>query len=217
LDDKIIGNLIVARFGKEEGYLNRIGVAKEHQGKGFGSKLMEYAIDWFRQEGGIKTVHLHADLNEAAQGMYRKHGFTKIGTTWHYFVPFDSLEPIQKYTCHEIQDDEIDSVGSRFPSIPPETIRRFLTNEKQHVLTLKDENENIAGVCRFTPGFPGCFPFEITNIDCFDDFVFGIKEFSIPEYDYCRVTFTDIPELADLCEKRDYRIHHILYKMSLEL
>ncbi len=217
-EGQIIGNLIVTRFGKDEAHLGRIGVAKAEQGKGYGSLLMQHSIEWFRNEGGIREVHLYTqDFNKSAQSLYKKFGFKRAGTTWHYFVPYDTLEPIGMYTCQEILEEEIDSVGSMFPSIPSEAIRRFLSYDDQHVLTLKEESGIIEGVCRFTPSFPGCFPFEISKIDCFDDFVIGIKEFSLPDYDYCRVTFTDLIELAELCEKREYRLHHRLHKMSLQL
>ncbi|MHA3964622.1 MAG: GNAT family N-acetyltransferase [Candidatus Thorarchaeota archaeon SMTZ1-45] len=217
-DGRIIGNLIMSRFGEDEAHLGRIGVSKFHQGKGYGSMLMEYAIDWFREEGGIRKVHLYTqDFNKSAQNLYKKYGFKRAGTTWHYFVPYDSLEPKNTYTCQKIQEDEIDSVGSMFPSLPGGQIRRFLTYDEHLVLILKDLNGYNVGVCRFTPAFPGCMPFEITNIECFDDFIEGLKEFKLPEHDYCRVTFTDIPELAELCEARDYRLHHRLHKMTLTL
>ncbi len=217
LDRQIIGNLIVTRFGKDIGYLNRIGVTKEHRRKGFGSKLMEHALDWFHEQGGSSTVQLFADLNEAVQGLYRKHGFMKEGTTWHYFVPYNSVRPNGKFTCQEIREDEIELVGGKFPSIPPEQIRRYLASDEYHILTLKDKSGNIEGFCRFTPSFPGCMPFEITSVECFDDFIAGLLEFKLSEHDYCRVTFTDLIELAELCEKREYHLHHRLHKMSLQL
>ncbi len=217
-DSRIIGNLIVARFGEDEAHLGRIAVSKSHQGKGYGSMLMEYAIDWFHGQGGIRAVHLYTqDFNKSAQSLYKKYGFERAGTTWSFYVPFASIKPQKKYTCEKIEEEEIDSVGSMFPSLPPEQIRRFLTYDEHLVLTLRDLNENLVGLCRFTPGFPGCFPFEITDVKCFDDFMAGVKEFKIPEHDYCRVTFTDIPELAELCEAREYRLHHRLHKMTLTL
>lgn len=216
--DQIVGNLIVTRFGADEGHLGRIGVAKSQQGKGYGSMLMEYAIDWFRKEGGIREVHLYTqDFNKTAQSLYKKYGFRRSGTTWHYFVPYDSVKPKNTYTCQDINEKEIETAGKMFPSIPAEQIRRFLTYKEFHVLTLKDKDGNIQGACRFTPSFPGCFPFEITGLDCFDDFIAGMKKFSLPEYDYCRITFTDIPELGELCEDRGYRLHHRLHKMTLTL
>ena len=217
LDGQIIGNLLLTRFGKDMGYLNRIGVTKEHRGKSFGSKLIEYAIDWFHKQGGVYTVQLYADLNDAAQGLYKKHGFTKAGTTLHYFVPYSSIKPKMKFNCQELQEDEIEQVGDKFPTIPSEVIRRYLTSNEYYVLTLKDKSGSIEGFCRFTPSFPGCMPFEITSVECFDDFLAGLMKFKLPEHDYCRVTFTDIPKLAELCENRGYRLHHRLYKMLLEL
>ncbi len=215
---RIIGNLIVARFGEDEAHLGRIGVSKSQQGKGYGSILMEYAIDWFCEQGGIREAHLYTqDFNKSAQRLYMKYGFKRSGTTWSYYVPYASIEPRKKYTCQEIQEEEIDSVGGMFSSLPPGQIRRFLTYDEHLVLTLKDLNGNIAGVCRFTPGFPGCMPFEITSIDCFDDFLSGLMMFKLPEHDYCRVTFTDNTKLAEICEKREYRLHHRLHKMSLSL
>ncbi len=218
LEDHIIGTLIVARFGEDEGYLGRIGVAKAYQKMGFGSLLMEYAIQWFNKQGNIKTAHLYTqDFNKTAQSLYKKFGFRRSGITWHYFVPFDSLEPTRRYVCQKIQEDEIEVVGKQFSSLPAKQIRRFLTYDEFIVLTLKNKLGEIKGVCRFTPGFPGCFPFEITTINGFDDFIYGLREFSLPEFDYSRITFTDIPELAKLCRKRGYRLHHRLYKMTVNL
>ncbi len=215
---QIAGNLIVARFGQDEGHLGRIGVAKAHQKRGFGSVLMEYAVNWFKKQGGIRQVHLYTqDFNVSAQTLYKKYGFEKTGTTWHFFIPYDSVSPKHEYSCQIIQDDEIELVGEKFPELPAEQIRRYLSDEEYIVLTLKDRSGYILGACRFTPSFPGCFPFKITHTGCFDDFINGMREFSLPKYDYVRATFTDLPELAILCESRDYKLHHRLFKMTLKL
>ena len=217
-DGRIIGNLIVTPFGEDEAVLGRIGVAKSHQGKGYGSLLMEYAIDWFQEQGGIRAVHLYTqDFNKTAQSLYKKYGFKRIGTTWHYFVPYTSIEPKNRYTCHEIQEEEIESVVKIFPSIPAQIIRAYIARENEIFIVLKNKEGDIHGACRFTPSFPGCMPFEITDLECFDDFMFGLMGFKLQEHDYCRVTFTDNPELANLCERRDYRLHHRLHKMELTL
>jgi GNAT superfamily N-acetyltransferase len=218
LDECIVGNLIVGPYGENEGYLGRIGVAKAHQGKGYGSMLMEYAIDWFRKQGGIDSVHLYTqDVNKVAQELYRKFGFQKSATTWHFFVPYNMLKPTRECACQGIEEKEIEPVGKKFPSLPATQIRRFLTDEEYRILTLKNKSGSIVGVCRFTPSFPGCMPFEITDVSYFDDFVAGLAKFGLPEYDYARITFTDIPQLAKLCEKRGYRLHHRLHKMTLAL
>ena len=219
-DDQMVGQLKFARFGSDEAHLSSIGVAKSHQRKGWGSVLMRYAIDWFKKQDGVSTVHLYTqEYNIPAQSMYKKFGFSVAGTTWHYFVPFASLKPPGKYTCQEILSDEIDFVGDQFPSLPSTQIHHFLedTVTKYYVLTLKDKKGKIVGAARFTPSFPGSFPFEIIQIDCFDDFMRGMEKLSLPEFDHVRIVFTDNKELANLCEEREYCLHHKLFKMSLNL
>ena len=50
-----------------------------------------------------------------------------------------------------------------------------------------------------------------------DDYVEGIRHYARPEFDYIRLTFTDNPELAQLCNSRGYRLHHTLFKMEAAL
>ena len=215
LDGEFIGQLIVSRFGDDDGHLGRIGVSKKHRGKGYGRLLMKYAMDWFRIQDGVNRVHLYTQHdNYVAQSLYKTFGFVKSGTTWHYIVPFNSLHPSNKYTCQVIEKEEIEEVSQQYNSLPASQIERFLSYDEHLVLVLKDSSGLIQGAARFTPSFPGSFPFEISRIDCFDDFVHGMKAFSLPEFDYVRVTFTDNPELAELCARRDYRLHHKLFKMT---
>ena len=218
LDGELIGQLIISRFGEDDSHLGRIGVSKKHRGKGYGRLLMEYGMNWFRSQDGVNRVHLYTQHdNYTAQSLYKSFGFVKSGTTWHYFVPFDSLQPSNKYTCHMIEKDEIEEVGHQYNALPAAQIERFLSYDEHLVLVLKDSSGSIQGAARFTPSFPGSFPFEISRTDCFDDFVHGMKEFSLPEFDYVRVTFTDNPELAEVCEQRNYKLHHILHKMTCSL
>ena len=219
LEGQVIGQLILALFGENEGHLGRIGVSRSQQGEGYGDLLMKYAIEWFRKHKVIKQIHLYTqDHNIVAQNLYKKFGFEISGNTWHYFIPYDSLKPLNIYTCQPILDDEIDPVGEKYQdTLPAAQIRRYLTSDDFYVLTLKNKNGNIVGACRFTPSFPGCMPFVLDSIDSFDDFLLGLKPFSLPDYDYFRITFTDYPELAQICEGRKYKLHHRLYKMTLVL
>ncbi|MHA1906828.1 MAG: GNAT family N-acetyltransferase [Candidatus Thorarchaeota archaeon] len=218
IEDDLEGQLTVARFGDDEAHLARIAVSKSYQGKGYGSMLMDYAIQWYEDQGGIKTVHLYTqEDNYTAQGLYKKYGFTVTGTTWHHFVPLDSIHPIGKYTCQEIQEGEVDIVGEKYEGFPAAQIRRILESDRSKYLTLKDEDEEIVGACRFSLEFPGCFPFFMDIPEAFDDFIFGLEPFSLPKFDYVRVTYTDIPEVAKICEDRGYKLHHKLFKFSLTL
>ncbi len=217
-NDEIIGYLYVTRFGEDLGHLGRIGVAQAYQNHGLGSRLMEFALQWFQEQGGINTIRLYTqDFNAKAQRLYEKFKFRITGTTWHYIIPFNSIHPQGKYTCHIIQDHEVRILQKRYPdSMPAAQIRRWLERDSL-VLTLKNSQGQIIGVCRFSPSFPGCFPFELDAISCFDDFIHELQKFSLPNYDYVRVTFTDFPELAQLMEHRNYKLHHRLHKMELSL
>jgi RimJ/RimL family protein N-acetyltransferase len=214
----IVGELRVSRFGSDEAHIGRVGVARSHQRQGYGKVLMDYAIDWFKKERDIKTVHLYTqDYNVASQSLYRRYGFDVTGTTWSYVVPFSGLEPKGNFKCQEIKQEEIELVSEMFPSLPAAQISKLLENPRQLVLTLKNNEGVIVGAARFAPSFPGCFPFEITSVDCFDDFISGIKELTPSEFDQMRSTFTDNEELAELCGERGYHLHHRLYRMSLNL
>jgi len=219
LDGELVGMLIVTPFGDDGGHLGRIGVSRVHQGKGLGSKLIEKAIEWFNEHEQIRFVHLYTQHdNHVAQGLYRKYGFEVTGTTWHYYVPHDTLSPRSLYSCNEIEQYEIDTVGERYnDSFPAAQIRRFLESDDYKIFTLKDETGGLVGACRFTPSFPGCFPFELDRVEGFDDFMSGLLPHSLPEFDYTRVTFSDNPELAKECQSRGYALHHRLFKMTLKL
>jgi RimJ/RimL family protein N-acetyltransferase len=213
----LVGYLILRRFGDNAGHLGRIGVARSMHGKGFGTILMEFALNWFGEQGGIQRIIVYTQKdNIVAQSLYRKFGFEVVATTWHYFVPFDTLNPSGRYRCQLIQPSEIKIVGKKYNvSLPAAQIQRFIDRGRL-VFTLKSSDEKIVGACRFTPSFPGCFPFEIDFIESFDDFISGIRPHSLPKFDFIRVTFTDNEELATLCNGRSYKLHHILYKMQLE-
>jgi GNAT superfamily N-acetyltransferase len=217
-DGRIIGMLAVSKFGEDAGHLGRIGVAKSMQNQGLGARLMEHAIDWFRNENLAQAILYTEDHNKHAQHLYKKFGFEIIGSTWHYFVPFKTIAPTGNYRCDSIQEDEIDLVGRKYHDyLPAAQIRRFLESEEYHVLVLKNQESDIVGACRFTPTFPGCMPFQIDNLDGIDDFISGLEEYSFPEYDYVRLTFTDNENLAELCDERGYKQHHRLYRMKAEV
>lgn len=217
-DDRMVGMLSLAKFGEDAGHLGRIGVSKSVQNRGLGAKLMEYAMDWFRNEKISNAILYTQDHNKHAQHLYKKFGFKIIGTTWHYFVPFRTINSSGKYLCESIQDGEIEAVGEKYGEyLPAAQIRRFLETDDFHVLVLKNKEKDIVGACRFTPAFPGCFPFQIDSIDCFDDFISCLKPYGLPEFDYVRLTFTDNEDLAALCYERGYEIHHKLFRMKAEV
>jgi len=214
----LIGYLILGRFSDEIAHLGRIGIQKPMQSQGLGSQLMEYALDWFRKQEGIRVVRLYTQIdNLHAQGLYKKFGFKVSGHTWHYFVPFRSLQTSGDYSLHEAQPNEFQTIANLFPaSLPLQAIQNYIKGE-QLIYILKDSSNCIVGACRFTPSFPGCFPFELIDVSCFDDFVHAFQPLCDPPSDLLRITFHENQNLASLCETRGYHLHHKLFQMQLIL
>jgi len=125
---RLAGMLIVSRFGEDAGHLARIGVAKSIQNRGLGARLMEYALEWFRNEKISNAILYTQNYNKQAQHLYSKFGFKIIGTTWHYFVPFKTIVPSGNHVCSHIQEVEIEPSVARDKMITP----------RNHVL--KDRN-----------------------------------------------------------------------------
>lgn len=215
-NNQMIGYLILARFGDDAGHLGRIGVAQTMQNKGWGTKLMDFALKWFQEQNITKIILYTQEDNFKAQTLYKKFNFKISGTTWHYIVSLDTINPLRIYNCRPIQIDEIDVIGEKFNvSLPSEQIRRFLERE-QLVFIVKDPLDQIIGALRYDPTFPGCFPFEIEELESFDDILDVLRPYQ-PKFDYIRLTFTDNYELAELLENRGYQLHHKLFKMILDL
>ncbi|MFQ5832682.1 MAG: GNAT family N-acetyltransferase [Candidatus Thorarchaeota archaeon] len=218
LDAKQVGYLNLYRIDEDEGNLQGIVVRNEYHGKGYGSMLVKHALDWFT-ERDLRRVHLYTQVdNKIARGLYTRFGFELEARAWHYIVPLNTLKPLGKYSCQEILEEEIDSVGNKYPShLSAGRIRRSLESDSQHVLTLKDSEDEIVGVCRFTPGFPGCMPFVLDDVECLDDFLVGLEPYRLPEFDHVRITFSHDHKLAELCRDRGYELYHDLVKMSRDL
>ena len=218
IQGNLLGYLVLGQFTDEIAHLGRIGVRKSHQSQGLGTKLMKYALNWFHEKEGITEVQLYTQIdNLQAQGLYNKHGFKIIGQTWHYFVPFDSIHAVRKYTVQIAQPEEYQMVADLFPkSLPLGAIHRFIERE-QLIFTLKDPSTQIVGATRFTPNFPGCFPFELLELTGFDDYIHAFQSLCDPPSDLLRITFHENEQLAQLCETRGYKLHHKLNRMQLIL
>jgi len=75
-NNKIVG--FVSFYLKEPtiGWINMIGVSKEHRGKGYAQVLMKYAMDALYNQAGVTEVGLYVKKeNIPAQTLYKKLGF----------------------------------------------------------------------------------------------------------------------------------------------
>jgi RimJ/RimL family protein N-acetyltransferase len=82
IDGKVMGN---ARVAKQKGVKNHIGelgisIKKEARGKGLGEKLMKEILKQSIEKFKLKIIILDVfKKNKAAQGLYNKLGFKKVG------------------------------------------------------------------------------------------------------------------------------------------
>ncbi|MGV6852547.1 MAG: N-acetyltransferase family protein [bacterium] len=63
-----------------------IGIEKSHCGQGFGTQLMQAALNWAKKQDSIEWLDLNVfSQNPAALKLYHSFGFTVIGTTLDQF------------------------------------------------------------------------------------------------------------------------------------
>jgi GNAT superfamily N-acetyltransferase len=73
-------NLLFTISTAEGGFvilLEDLVIHKEYQGKGYGSRLLQYAIDFARQKNFVRITLLTDRPENVAQAFFRKHGFVE--------------------------------------------------------------------------------------------------------------------------------------------
>jgi ribosomal-protein-alanine N-acetyltransferase len=70
----------------EEAHIATIGVTGERQGQGIGAQLLDTLLAEADTRSQVVLLEVRAD-NEAAQGLYRRRGFTEIGRRPGYYQP----------------------------------------------------------------------------------------------------------------------------------
>src|SRR6266542_83170 len=81
-DGAIVGmiNLLFTISTAEGGFvilLEDLVIHKEYQGKGYGSKLLQYAIDFAKQKNFLRITLLTDRPENVAQAFFLKHGFVE--------------------------------------------------------------------------------------------------------------------------------------------
>src|SRR5881296_1418678 len=81
-DHAIVGmiNLLFTISTAEGGFvilLEDLVIHKEYQGQGYGSKLLNYAIDFAKQKNFLRITLLTDRPENVAQAFFRKHGFVE--------------------------------------------------------------------------------------------------------------------------------------------
>jgi len=74
-------------FDGQDAQVMTIGVASDHQGRGFGRMLLEALLEHERARG-TEQVFLEVRVdNDAAIGMYERAGFVRLGLRRRYYQP----------------------------------------------------------------------------------------------------------------------------------
>ncbi len=76
IDGATVGYAITGRAG-DRGYLQRLAVVPEAQGKGVGSTLVNDAIDWLRHRRATLALVNTQEINTRAFDLYQRHGFVR--------------------------------------------------------------------------------------------------------------------------------------------
>lgn len=228
VEDKLIGYLRLMLMD-DYGHLGQIAVERSERGKGYGNQLMEHALQYFLKHK-VSTVGLYVETkNIKAINLYEKYGFEKQFESYHYWI--DELQFAKTQNNYQKKDntevrilvpEDFTKIINKFPKINSEELRAHLERPKSRGLSGGESfplglfvNSKLTVYGRFNPEFPGCRPFEITDVEYLDDFIVGLNEYRTK--DYLRITFDRNKKLADFCENRGYRLHHHLYSMKRKM
>jgi [ribosomal protein S18]-alanine N-acetyltransferase len=84
-DGRLLGYIMLYSVADEAHILN-LAVHPDGRRKGYGSRLLEYAVDHCRRKGVSDFFLEVRESNHSAQGLYMKHGFKTIGRRKRYYT-----------------------------------------------------------------------------------------------------------------------------------
>ena len=94
LDGEVIGYITTAvSQGTSTGRIPNIGIARGYRGLGLGTRLIEYALAYFRQQG-LRIARIETLVqNSVGDYLYRKLGFQEIARQIHFAQSLVDTEP----------------------------------------------------------------------------------------------------------------------------
>ncbi|WP_150452058.1 GNAT family N-acetyltransferase [Arenibacter lacus] len=108
-DQEIIGTIVISTFmdpeyysvswttpNQHNYYIHRLAVHPQHQKKGYGKLLMEYAEEYARTNRAVSVRLDTFSKNEGNNTFYKNRGYQKVG---HIFFPKQSKYP---FLCYEL-------------------------------------------------------------------------------------------------------------------
>lgn len=223
VNEELVGYLKL-KIMENYGHLGLIAVKPTEWGKGYGSKMMDFTIDYFRRHN-IKKVGLYVETkNKRAISLYKKFGFNFAFESWHYWIEEKYIKEIEKREKKQdtvnlriLDLDDYDLIVNTFSEVNEEELKAHLITSAASLLgesiplgLFLEDKLKVYG--RFNPEFSGSRPFLCTEIKYLDLFLAKLKKYRRKEY--IRLTFDKNKELADLFEKRGYKLWHHLQVME---
>jgi GNAT superfamily N-acetyltransferase len=88
-EGRVVGNVSLQSSLHYGGrwYVSNVAVAPKFRGRGVARSLMEAALQQVRQRGGGWTLLQAEESNLAAMKLYRRMGFSPLGSTAHLYLP----------------------------------------------------------------------------------------------------------------------------------
>lgn len=91
LDGQVLGHYVMS-VAVGEAHLLNICIHPDHQGRGFGRKLLHHALRVAREKGA-DTVFLEVRIsNNVARGLYESEGFNEFGQRFDYYPAEEGRE-----------------------------------------------------------------------------------------------------------------------------
>ncbi len=225
-DQNILVGYLYCAIYSEYAHLHRIGVLSTERGKGYGSMLFEKAISYFEEHQHPKFNLFVESHNSVAISLYKKYGLEIIFEAWHFIINLDMHKSVAgplltDISSREITIDDFNKIKNAFPKADLTELQGMLEEANSKGSTNKYlgmfYKSNLSAIARFNKKFSGCRPFFISDISFFDSFLDQLLKMRDPDKEYIRITFDDNDKLAELCKKRNYSVHHHLFKMARKI
>ena len=153
----------------DRGYVRVVIVAPSARGRGVGRRLMEHAREGFRSKGCTRWCLNVKEDNAPARALYAKCGMTtryvstKVRLRWDAIARLPPSSPA--LTVREVDPAE-DVAVERAIDMPAGWFEQSRAQNMHVFLRVVDPSRSDdvrAGFARFTPSFPGSFPFGVEH------------------------------------------------------
>lgn len=191
--DQPLGYISMKILGRT-GKVSRHGILPDYRRKGLGQQLLDFGLKWLKDEK-CKEAFLYIESNNVpGLILYSSYEFKTAQTIYQFKIDYTTLNKIKisdtGYSIKELAINDIDQFIEVFDQANFDMIKSYVsTIEKNILIGLYYKNE-IRGLARFTPAFPGMFPIYVSYPDdIYPLLQFVCKKWALKKFDYIIITF----------------------------